>query len=144
MEWKRILVPHDYSASADHAAVVAEHLAKVHGGKLWLLHVVELPQQSHAALPAGAVEDNAHHGAHEHCDALAERLRAAGIEVTTAARSGSPVDEINRFVAEHGIDAIVMGTHGRTGIRRLIAGSVAERVVRTSTVPVITVRHPGD
>ena len=55
---------------------------------------------------------------------------------------GHPVEEILRIADELPADAIVMGTHGRGGVRHLIAGSVAERIVRAAKVPVMTVRHP--
>lgn len=57
-------------------------------------------------------------------------------------RSGVPVDEIRGYLGDQPVDVIVMVTHGRTELRRLIAGSVAERLVRTSPVPVLTIRHP--
>lgn len=53
---------------------------------------------------------------------------------------GNPHEEILEYVSEHDIDMVVMGTHGRTGIDRVVMGSVAERVVRQSPVPVLTVR----
>jgi nucleotide-binding universal stress UspA family protein len=56
-------------------------------------------------------------------------------------RVGTPAEEILQFATEHRPDVIVMGTHGRTGIRHLLAGSVTERIVRTSDVPVLTIRH---
>ena len=57
-------------------------------------------------------------------------------------REGAPADEIDEVARDRAADVIVMGTHGRTGLRRLVAGSTAERVVRTSQVPVMTIRHP--
>ena len=57
-------------------------------------------------------------------------------------RIGAPVEEINRAIEHEHADLVVMGTHGRTGFRHLVAGSVAERVVRSSKVPVLTIRHP--
>jgi len=80
--------------------------------------------------------------AEQHLDDLAARLTKDGASVKTFVRVGNPVDEILRFVDEEKADLVVMGTHGRGGIRHLIAGSVAERVVRASKVPVLTVRHP--
>ena len=64
----------------------------------------------------------------------------AGLTVVTETVEGSPHEEILDYVTEHGIDMIIMGTHGRTGLDRLVMGSVAERVVRRSPVPVLTVR----
>jgi len=64
----------------------------------------------------------------------------AGLTVVTEISEGNPHEEILVYVSEHGIDMIIMGTHGRTGIDRVVMGSVAERVVRRSPVPVLTVR----
>lgn len=64
----------------------------------------------------------------------------AGLTVVTDIVEGNPHEEILKYVSEHDIDMIIMGTHGRTGIDRVVMGSVAERVVRQSPVPVLTVR----
>jgi nucleotide-binding universal stress UspA family protein len=64
----------------------------------------------------------------------------AGLTVVTEIAEGNPHEEILDYVSEHGIDMVIMGTHGRTGIDRVVMGSVAERVVRRSPVPVLTVR----
>ena len=65
-----------------------------------------------------------------------------GLSVKRTVRYGHPVEEICEFSRKHAIDLIVMGTHGRTGFRRLLLGSVAERVLRSSPCPVLVVRHP--
>ena len=70
--------------------------------------------------------------------------RAAGIDVTAQALMGAPADEIVRLAESGRYDVIVMGTHGRTGLRRLLMGSIAEAVVRRSPIPVLTVRGAGD
>ena len=57
-------------------------------------------------------------------------------------RPGKPSDEIVRYAKEHEIDVVVMGTHGRQGVARAVLGSVAERVVRRASCPVLTVHHP--
>ena len=149
MNWKTILVPHDFSSSANHAAAIARDEAKQHGGAIILLHVIELPHQLDAdALVAGengemrTLRDFAMGKAEEHLTDLAERLGKDGVTATPIVVIGVPIDEIERAIEEHKVDVIVMGTHGRTGIRHLIAGSVAERVVRMSKVPVLTIRHP--
>src|SRR6056297_604755 len=64
----------------------------------------------------------------------------AGLTVVTEIVEGNPHEEILEYVSEHGIDMVIMGTHGRTGLDRVVMGSVAERVVRRSPVPVLTVR----
>lgn len=149
MAWKTILVPHDFSSSANHAAAVARDEAKAHGATLVLLHVIELPMQLQPNLvilggEEGApmsVKDYAIANAEAHLRDLSTRLAADLVTATPHIRFGSTVEEILRFVDEHHIDLIVMGTHGRTGVRALIAGSVAERVVRAAPVPVLTVRQ---
>jgi nucleotide-binding universal stress UspA family protein len=64
----------------------------------------------------------------------------AGLTVVTETVEGNPYEEILEYASKRGIDMIIMGTHGRTGLDRVVMGSVAERVVRRSPVPVLTVR----
>jgi len=150
MPWKTILVPHDFSASANHAAAIARDEAKLHGGTIVLLHVIDLPSQlgpDTVIVPEAtgapiSVKQYATQSAGAHLQDIADRLARDGVTATGIIKIGTPVDEIIRAVDEHEIDLVVMGTHGRTGIRHLIAGSVAERVVRASRVPVLTIRHP--
>lgn len=150
MTWKTILVPHDFSASANHAAAIARDEAKLHGGTLVLLHVIDLPHQfgpDAVIVPpeTGApisVKQYAIDSAEAHLQDIADRLARDGVTARGVVVIGAPVDEINRAVERERADLIVMGTHGRTGFRHLVAGSVAERVVRSSNVPVLTIRHP--
>lgn len=148
--WKRVLVPHDFSAGANHATALARDEVLAHGGELLLLHVVDLPPAfgpnttvtlTPGAAPVG-IRDYALTGATEHLLDLAKRLDAEGVAVSTFVRIGHVVEEILRLAREHEVDTIVMGTHGRSGLGHLFVGSVAERVVRTSPVPVVTTRHP--
>jgi len=150
MSWKSILVPHDFSQSANHAAALARDVAKVHGATIALVHVIDLPHQlagGEVIVPPEtgapiAIKDYAISSAETHLKDLIQRLAKDGITPTSFVRVGNPVDEILRLAKDERFDLIVMGTHGRTGIRHLIAGSVAERVVRGASVPVLTVRHP--
>jgi nucleotide-binding universal stress UspA family protein len=73
---------------------------------------------------------------------VASRLEP--VATRTAVRVGAPHEAINEYAAEHGIDVVVMGTHGRTGLDRYLIGSVTEKVVRTADVPVLTVRGAED
>ena len=146
--WQRILVPHDFSSSANHAAALARDEAKAHGGEVLLLHVVDLPSGFSPDTQVAGLDapikilEYAIIGATEHLRDLATRLEADGVTVSTFVRVGHPVEEILRLAREHEADSIVMGTHGRSALRQLLAGSVAERVVRASQVPVVTTRHP--
>ena len=149
--WRTILVPHDFSTSANLAAAIARDEAKLHGGRLLLLHVCDLPLDlgpdttlivAHESDGPISMRHFAMSSAEAHLHDLAARLGRDGVSAEVFVRVGKPAEEITRFAAEHAADVIVMGTHGRTGIRSLIAGSVTERVVRTSPVPVFTIRHP--
>ena len=150
MSWNTILVPHDFSASANHAAAIARDEAKLHGARLLLLHVIDLPtaiKPDTVIVPdaTGApvnVRDYAISSAEAHLQDIVARLAKDGVTATPFIRVGNPIDEINQFVDEEKVSLIVMGTHGRTGLQHLLVGSVAERVVRTATCPVLTVRHP--
>ncbi len=151
--WKTIVVPHDFSSSANHAAALARDEAKAHGGKLILLHAVDLPAgfgpdttlivAGNNETPIG-MREFAVRRANEHLGDLAARLQTDGVEVEAVVKVGNAVQEILDLVEERGATAIVMGTHGRTGLKHLLAGSVAERIVRASPVPVLTTRHPED
>jgi nucleotide-binding universal stress UspA family protein len=88
-----------------------------------------------------SVKEYAIQSAEAHLQDIVARLAKDGVTATGVIKLGVPVDEINTTVDEHKIDLVVMGTHGRTGLRHLMAGSVAERVVRSSRVPVLTIRH---
>jgi nucleotide-binding universal stress UspA family protein len=150
MLWNTILVPHDFSASADHAAAIARDEAKLRGAKLVLLHVIELPYQLQPETvivqdATGApvnLREYALRSADAHVHDIAQGFVRGGVQTTPVIRFGNPVDEILKVIDEHRVDLVAMGTHGRTGLAHLLVGSVAERVVRTSKVPVLTVRHP--
>ena len=73
-------------------------------------------------------------------DRLAEPHRARGMAVVTVVRDGTPSEEIVRYAESVGAGMLAIGTHGRTGLPRMFLGSVAERIVRTSPIPVVTVR----
>ena len=83
--------------------------------------------------------DNLQSGAAEELRRFAE-ARFTGVELKLQVREGDPSREIIRAAADLGADLIVLGTHGRTGVAHLLIGSVAEKVVRKSPVPVLTVR----
>src|SRR5262249_25722324 len=147
MIWKTILVPHDFSSSANHAAAIARDEAKLHGAQLLLLHVVDLPGQIRSetmivpdenGVPIN-IGEYAIRKAEEHLADIQARLAKDGVTSKTFVRMGKPEDEIVKFSIENNVDLIAMGTHGRTGLEHLLVGSVAERVVRTSKVPVLTI-----
>jgi universal stress protein A len=143
---KRILVPTDFSETADTALDYAKQLATKMGASLHLLHVFTDPYavaacapEVFAAVPPEARErarDEAHQRLFERLDA-GEEQRFRG---TRGIVRGLTAPQIVAYAAAQDIDLIVMGTHGRRGVAHLLLGSVAEHVVRTATCPVLTVR----
>jgi nucleotide-binding universal stress UspA family protein len=143
----RILVPTDFSPTADAALAYAKVLASRFGAELRLLHVLEL--ESLGGSFAGELyvpePPNLQAMLTEKADALltarAEPLRSQNLHVETAVVVGRSFRTIVDDAAGYKADLIVMGTHGRSGIEHLLLGSVAERIVRTAVCPVLTVRN---
>ena len=135
----QILVPTDFSDASTAAMDYGRALARTFGASLQLLHVVDNPfLRPMAADPHSFKTATVQH--------LFERLtdddRAALHAVAVLETSDDPAEKIVTYAKAHDSDLIVMGTHGRGAMARLLAGSVAEKVVRTAPCPVLTVRHP--
>jgi nucleotide-binding universal stress UspA family protein len=136
--FKHILIPTDFGDAAEHALDVGIELATRYEAKLTLLHVYQLfvpmPYTEAVSYPFQEVEKRAQKVLDENVARAAKRYaRCEGV-----LRPGTAADEIVTLARELGADLIVMGTHGRRGVSRALIGSVAERVVRTSPVPVLT------
>jgi nucleotide-binding universal stress UspA family protein len=145
---KKILVPVDFTESSNHALDYAVDLAVALGAAVSVLHVFQPPVYNIAdavivAPPAMAVEIS--DKAQQMLDSAMNSRRKRCPGISGAVVTGAPWEEIGRLAVEQNADLIVMGTHGRRGLSRAILGSVAERVVRTSKVPVLTVgpREPS-
>ncbi len=141
-----ILCPVDFSPASDHALQAAMRLADRLGADLHLVHVYQLPifVDPDGALISGGGDVRTHLSG-EAQRLLDERAARHGeVKLHEHLAEGLPHDEINRVAEEQGATLIVMGTHGRTGLKRMLLGSVAERVVRTSPIPVITIPPPQD
>lgn len=140
--FKRILCATDFSDTAETAWEAACQLARVHQAELTLVHVfVELPVYPEVAVTTiqGVWEEQRLWIEQQ----LTERVEAAtarGITARYLLRTGTAPEEIARASTDEGADLVVVGTHGRTGIDRLLIGSVAERVVRAAPCPVLTVK----
>ncbi|HEY0992116.1 MAG TPA: universal stress protein [Kofleriaceae bacterium] len=135
MLWRTILVPYDFSPCSRRAVDLAIAEAGTHGAGLVLLHVVELMPRFGPESTLILPEDSATPiGIH----AYFRRRAEADLAGLARALAGSVA--VRWMVREQPIDVIAMGTHGRTGLRHALVGSVAERVVRASPVPVFTVR----
>ncbi|WP_276272274.1 universal stress protein [Haloarcula litorea] len=137
--YDRLLIPTDGSAGMRGVVSHAVALADTHDAEIRGLYVVDTGRYS--TLPVETTWDGVTEMLREEGEVALDALRevADGVPVETAIREGAPSTEIVAHARENSADAIVMGTHGRGGIDRLLLGSVAERVVRASPVPVVTV-----
>jgi len=142
---KRILVPVDGSEQAHEACEFVTR--EFPDAELVLLHVInpaEAGYSAQASIPSFSEEwyDQQHSKAEALFEEITENVEAAGVDltVTTAIEVGKPVAAIVEYAEEHDVDQIVMGSHGRSGVSRVLLGSVAETVVRRSPVPVTVVR----
>ena len=143
--YDRIIVPIDGSAGSNRVATHAAALAAVHDAELHGVYVVNAG--SFAGLPMESSWEGLDDLLRSDAEAALELVERAaeheGVPVETHVLEGTPSREIVRFAERGECDLIVMGTHGRGGIDRLLLGSVAEKVVRASSVPVLTVRIEG-
>lgn len=136
--FQHVLVPTDFGDIARHAADVACEMASKLGARLTLIHVWTMPMPVYAegiVVPIDEVRKAAD-------EALANELARIRAKVPAAKSilvAGAPASGIVEAVTEHGCDLVVIGTHGRRGLPRALIGSVAEKVVRTSPVPVLSI-----
>jgi universal stress protein A len=144
--FKKILCPVDFSKFTPQIVACAVDLAKKYGSELHLLHVIPnltyfTPYESFLT-PENlvAVEKNIQD---EVSNEFAKLLAKITIGAKTATRTGTPFVEIIDYAKTENIDLIVMGTHGRSGIEHILIGNVAEKVVRKSPCPVLTIRPEG-
>ena len=136
-----ILIPTDGSEGVLEAIDHGLDLADRHGATVHVLHVVD--QRQFLGAPDDVQEElkaNLESEGQQAVDDLADRVSAAGLDVSASVRVGIPHTDILDYIEEAGIDAVVMGTHGRTGRDRLTnLGSVTERVIKGASVPVLVV-----
>ncbi|SEW30420.1 universal stress protein [Halobacterium jilantaiense] len=135
-----ILLPTDGSDAADAAVDNALSLAAKYDATLHVLYVADTTEYSTVTFEDSVVDPLQREG-EDVVDGVVERADAEGVAAKGVVMQGGVFETIKDYVADEGIDAIVMGTHGRRGLGRALLGSVTERVVRTSDVPVLTVRQ---
>ncbi len=147
---KKILVPTDFSEHAEYALKVAAQIARKNNGEIYLLHLLELP--GHIA-DDGIGESNAVGGSagipevmffmkkvRERFEEVVNAPYLEGIKIVEAIQFEKAFDGIMKHSKDHGIDLIVMGSHGASGFREMFIGSNTEKVVRTSSVPVLVIK----
>jgi nucleotide-binding universal stress UspA family protein len=140
--FSKILCPIDFERDSMDALELARKLAKQNSAAVYLLTVIGIPPAAATALPPVPIFPDAEFEAEtrRRLEAIAQE-KLAGVAHQLFVASGNAAPEILNLAAEQKVDLIVMGTHGRTGVKRFFLGSVAERVVRESPVPVLTI-HP--
>jgi nucleotide-binding universal stress UspA family protein len=136
--WKTIVCATDGSRFSSIAADRAIAFAKSYGGELKVLSVVDVPTEFYAEAPA-AVEDLIRK-AKSFVGAVKAQSEAAGVPADTFVGEAEAYQAINDLARERKADMIVIGSHGRTGLRRLLMGSVAEKVIGYSACPVLVVK----
>ena len=139
----RIVAPTDFSDCAEEAWRLAQRAAQALGSEMVLVHVfVEPPLYGDppGMITAWQVMLDAEKWVADELAKWADEARKRGITVRTLVRRGAPSAEIVRLASEEHAELVIMGTHGRGGVSRVLLGSVADRVIRTAPCPVLTVR----
>ncbi len=139
--YERVLFPTDVGAPSERALETALDVAERYDAELHVLTVVDTTRVS-ADVETGPTLERAERTGSTTVERLVDRIRDRGHErAVSAVVHGRPHGGILSYAENHDIDLIVMGTHGRTGLDRYLVGSITEKVVRLSDVPVLTVRH---
>jgi nucleotide-binding universal stress UspA family protein len=141
--YKKILVPLDGSKTAEGVLSHAKALAYSEGSELILLTVASNPTMDYVFSDPGIAQsaiDEQQARSKKYMTEMESQLKAAGFKVSLLLREGAVADVILKTSEEIDADVIAMSTHGRTGPARWLLGSVADRVVRSSKVPVLLIR----
>ncbi|MEW6109646.1 MAG: universal stress protein [Nitrospirota bacterium] len=146
MEIKKILFATDFSEGSSRALPYAVDLAKHYGAKLYFVHVIyDVAKTAGWYVPHVSIDemykDMEKSAKAELEKSFIEEMRGLK-DIEHVVLKGTPYEEITKFVGQEKIDLIVLGTHGRKGIDRMIFGSTAEQVVRNAPCPVLSVRLP--
>jgi nucleotide-binding universal stress UspA family protein len=142
----KLLVPTDFSEDSEQAARYAVELAKRFQAEIHCIHVVDIPadllstSDYYMTGPSKQFIDQIREESKKNLEAFAKK-NLEGVGVRTAFLEGSPFVEIIRYAHNQEIDLVVIATHGRTGLRHVLFGSVAEKVVRKAPCPVLVVKR---
>ncbi len=146
MEIKSILFPTDFSEGSAEALKYAVEFANRYGAKLYVLHVIyDVAKASGFYVPhvsMDAIYKEIQEGAKKELDNFGVNELSGLKNVERIVQTGVPYQEIMNCAVKNKIDIIIIGTHGRTGIDRILFGSTAAQVVRNAPCPVLTVRIP--
>lgn len=143
--YKKILVPLDGSPVAEAVLPHAEALAKAENAELIILRVPNIPAGEYIALDpvvASTIRKDIRDEASDYVTKTVDHLKKDDIKVTGLTKEGSVPDVILEVAEETHADMIAMSTHGRTGVKRWLMGSVADKIVRHTHIPVMLI-HPN-
>lgn len=155
LPFRSIVCPTDFDDTSELAFKAAVELAQHFGSRLCLVHIVSdtpylsyYPELALSVIPpAGSVlspaeiEESLRASAQQHLDRLARCEVPSSVQVNCVVRCGDPVGEILHLIEQENADLLVLGTHGRTGWRRLFYGSIAEKEVRLAPCPVVVIHN---
>jgi len=146
MEIKSILFPTDFSEGASQALQYAVDMSKRYGAKLYLVHIIyDVVKATGWYIPHVSTDQmykDIEEGAKKELERFGIEELSGVKDLERSVRLGVPHEEIINFAKKNKIDIIIMGTHGRKGIDRMLFGSTASQVVRYAPCPVLTVRLP--
>lgn len=139
---KKIIVPVDFSEQSDYALKVAASLAKKHGAEILALHMLELNQAMFTSSEGFYPEQTVFllKLAEKRFNEFLDKPYVKGLTVTPIIKHFKVFSEVNDVAAEHGVDMIVMGSHGSDGLKEIFVGSNAEKVVRNADIPVLVIK----
>jgi nucleotide-binding universal stress UspA family protein len=148
LSFKKILCPSDFSGASRVALGVAVEFAAQSQAEIYIVHVVPvlppLPPDPNFVFEVPEYERALHVDAERQLKTLTTELTAKGLVVHTMVGHGDPGNEIVRVAKDEAVDLIVIATHGMTGWRHVMFGSVAEKVVRLAHRPVLTIPAPRE
>ncbi len=144
--YRRIMVPLDGSKMAECVIPHVETVAKLSNASVELVHVVEpveLPTRGGIALSGDdlrQIEEHSRHEAQSYLKEIVSRLKSSGIKSRPKLLTGKAADSLVDYMQENNFDLVIMATHGRSGISRWFWGSVADKILYSSKIPVLLVR----
>jgi nucleotide-binding universal stress UspA family protein len=136
--WKKILVATDGSRFSEAAAAKAIDFAKAYGGQLMIVSVVDVPAEFYGEAPETC--DNLVAQAKGFVEKIAQQAEASGVKTQVMVKEAETWKSIVDLAEEHKADTIIMGSHGRTGLKRLLMGSVTEKVIGHAPCPVLVIK----
>ncbi len=138
--FKKILIATDGSKRTQNAVDMGLQIAKEHQSKVYAVYVVDTV--TFTSIPMDVTWENMYQLLKDEGEEAVKAVKdsAPGVDMETSVLEGNPAIEITKFAADNGIDLIVMGTLGKSGIDRILLGSTAEKVIRIASCPVLVIK----